>query len=113
MPGNRLPFASQKHSPGILEFDAGLIEGGSRAARALCRMAAGIEAASPAPRVFVMRNAGADRDRAHAHVTKVDVPTFVGSIGRAAAGEGKHAPIEARSERAGNQVAMYLFEHTS
>ncbi len=105
-PSLKIRFRSvrQKYSPRILEFDAGLIEGGSGAARAFCRMATGIEAAGPAPRVLVMRNASADRNRADAHVTVVDVPTFVGSIGRAAAGEGGHGAIEARTVVTGNPV---------
>jgi hypothetical protein len=40
----------------------------------------------PAPWIFAMRGAGPERDRAHAHVTVIDVPAFVGSIESAAAG---------------------------
>jgi hypothetical protein len=41
----------------------------------------------------MMRNAGAERNRANAHVTIKDVPAFVGSVGRAAAGEGGHQQL--------------------
>jgi len=37
-------------------------------------MAARIEATSPAPRVFVMRNSSAERDRADAHA--IDTPSL-------------------------------------
>ena len=76
----------QKHSPCILEFDAGLVERGRGAIRTFPRVAAGIKTAIPASRIFTRRHSGADRDRAHAHVTVMDVPTFVGSIGRSTAG---------------------------
>jgi hypothetical protein len=58
------------------------------------RMAAGIEPAIPAPRIFARRQAGADRDRADAHVTVEHVPAFVGGIERAAAGELGHALLK-------------------
>ena len=80
----------QKHSPCILEFDAGPVETGGRAVGTFRGVTAGIEATSPAPRVFVRRNAGPDRDRADPHVAKVDVPAFVGCIERATAGELGH-----------------------
>jgi hypothetical protein len=48
-------------------------------------------AASPLPRILVVRAAAADRDRAGVHVTVVDVPTLLGGIGRAAAGKFGHA----------------------
>jgi hypothetical protein len=57
-------------------------------------MAAGIEAACPAPRIFPGRHAGAERDRAHAHVTVEHVPAFVGGVWRAAAGELGHALLK-------------------
>ena len=50
--------------------------------------------------------ARSEHDRAHAHVTVIDVPAFLGGIGRAAAGELGHAPIEARQGRAGNRPAL-------
>jgi hypothetical protein len=40
--------------------------------------------------------------RADAHVAVIDVPAFVGSIGRAAAGEGGHGLHQALPERIGN-----------
>jgi hypothetical protein len=52
----------------------------------------------------MMRNAGADRDRADAHVTRKDVPTFVGSVHIAAAGEGGHVGYLGRSVPSGNQT---------
>jgi hypothetical protein len=45
----------------------------------------------PFPRVFVMRAAAADRDRAGLHVTIVDVPAFLTGIGRSAAGKFRHS----------------------
>jgi hypothetical protein len=68
-----------------------LVEGLSGTVGTFSRVTAGIEPAIPTPRIFVRRNAGADRDRADAHITIVDVP--VGSIERAAAGEGGHVPM--------------------
>src|SRR6266436_6884509 len=72
-------------------------------------MAAGIEAASPGPWILARWHAGADRDRAHAHVTIVDVPAFVGGIGIAAAGELGHGAIKAPRAAVGNRrVARML-----
>jgi hypothetical protein len=64
-------------------------------------MAAGIEAAIPAPRVLVVRNAHADRDRADLHIAVKNMPAFLGGIRRSAAGELGHAPIKARAGEAG------------
>jgi hypothetical protein len=41
--------------------------------------------------------AAADRDRADAHVTVVDVPAFLAGIGRSAAGEFGHAALKRES----------------
>jgi hypothetical protein len=57
-------------------------------------MAARIEATIPAPRIGVMRNAGAHRDRAGLHVPVIDVPAFLAGMGRSAAGEGGHALLK-------------------
>ncbi len=57
------------------------------------RVTAGTEAAGRSPPIFVMRNAGADRDRADADITVVDVPA-VRAFGVAAAGEGRYADIK-------------------
>ena len=80
-------------TPLSIKIGAGLVEIGRGTVGTFSRVTAGIEPASPTPRIFVRRNAGADRDRADAHVTIVDVPAFVGSIERAAAGEGGHVPM--------------------
>src|SRR6266702_2429665 len=90
---NRLRSASREHSPRCFEVFAGLVEGLRGAVCAFSRMAARIEATSPAPRVFVMRNSSAERDRVDAHVAVIDVPAFVGSVGREPAGEGGHVPM--------------------
>src|SRR5260370_5658561 len=57
-------------------------------------MTAGIEPANPTPRVFIVRNAGADGDRAGVDVAIIDVPAVL-AFWVAAAGEGGHAAIEA------------------
>ena len=85
---------------------AGLVEGGCSAACTFTGMTAGIEPAIPSPRVFVMRDAGADRDLADAHVTVINVPAFLTGIGRAAAGEFGHATIKAHRGTAGNRPAL-------
>ena len=46
----------QKHSPCILEFDAGLVERGRGAIRTFPRVAAGIKTAIPASRIFTRRH---------------------------------------------------------
>jgi hypothetical protein len=63
------------------EVGARLVEGRSRSVGAFPRMAAGIEAARPAPRIFVVRDASALGDRA-----------FITGFRTAAAGEGGHVP---------------------
>src|ERR1700736_6068246 len=60
----------------------------------LARLTAGIETARPSPWVFVMRNAGADRDRADVDIAIVDMPAFLAGIRRSAAGERGHAPLK-------------------
>ncbi len=80
----------QKHSPCILEFDAGPVETGGRAVGTFSGVTARIEATSPAPWIFVRGDAGAERDRADADVAIEHVPAFVGSIERATAGKFGH-----------------------
>jgi hypothetical protein len=53
---------------------------------------------SPSPWVLMVRNAGADLDRAGVDVAPIDVPAFLRRIGIAAAGEGGHAALK-RSQR--------------
>jgi hypothetical protein len=86
-----LRSARQKNPPSRFEVGAGLVERGSGAVSAFPWMTARVKPAMPAPRIFPGRHAGADRDRADADVAIVDVPAFVGGIGRAAAGELRHA----------------------
>src|SRR5260370_21167371 len=62
----------------------------------------------PSPGVFVVRHAGAQRGGADAHVTRKDVPAFVGGIEIAAAGKRGHAAIKARPGRAGHQSAREI-----
>ena len=59
----------------------------------LARMRPRIEAASPAPRVHVARDADTLGDRAHVHVAIVDVPGH-GPIVDALAGGSGHAPLK-------------------
>jgi hypothetical protein len=72
-----------------------------RGPRAFPGMAAWIEPAIPAPRVLVVRAAGADCDHPHVHVPVIDVPALLEDIGIAAAGEGGHGPIKAQARSAG------------
>jgi len=58
-------------------------------------MGAGVEAAGPSPWIFAGWHAGAERDRADAHVIVIDVPAFIRGIERAAAGESGHDGIKA------------------
>jgi hypothetical protein len=58
----------------------------------LSRMAARLEAAGPAPRVFSNGNANPLADRADTDVAVIDVPAFVRGFEIAAAGEGGHGP---------------------
>ena len=81
----------QEHGPCRLKVGACLVEGGGGAALVFARMRARIEAAIPLPRISIVRVAAADRDGPHAHVTVKDVPAFFAGIGRASAGECRHA----------------------
>src|ERR1700730_16531069 len=86
-PGLKFCFGPvrKKHPPSVLEIGAGLVEGGGRAILLLARMRPGIETATPSPRIFVMRNAAADRDRTGVHIPLVNVPAFLGGVSRTAA----------------------------
>jgi hypothetical protein len=88
-----------KASPGVLKICAGLLDGRRRAVLVLARVGAGIEAASPAPWIFVEGNAGTDLDRAGVDIATINVPAFLRRIGTTAAGEGGHAALK-RSQRA-------------
>ena len=50
--------------------------------------------ANSPPWVFIVRNAGADLDRADMHVTEIDMPAFVAVFGRSAAAEPRACAIE-------------------
>ncbi len=52
------------------------------------------------------RHAGAERDRADAHVTVIDVPAFIRGIERAAAGEGGHVGIKAQPAVARKRIGF-------
>jgi hypothetical protein len=67
---------------------------GRSAVLMLARLGAGIEAAGPAPRIFVEGNARANFDRAGVDVAPIDVPAFLRGISRSAAGEFGHAPLK-------------------
>ena len=75
-----------------LEADAGLVKSRRRTAGAFAGLAARIEAASPAPRIFIVPDAGAVRDRADMDVAVIDVPAVL-AFGIAAASEGGHTPM--------------------
>src|SRR6266481_3458325 len=64
-----------------------------RASTAAPGWTAGIEPASPFPRVSVKRVADASCDRADTHVTVIDVPA-IWPFGVPAAGEGGHAALK-------------------
>jgi len=96
----------QKHPPGLLKIGAGPVERGRGAVGAFPRMGAGIEAAGPLPRIFARRHASAERNHAHAHVTVKDVPAFVGSIERAAAGKGGHEPLKRGRTHSANYQSL-------
>jgi hypothetical protein len=59
----------------------------------LSRMTAGVEPASPLPRIGVVRIADASCDRADAHVTVIDVPA-IWPFRIPAAGERGHAALK-------------------
>jgi hypothetical protein len=62
-------------------------------ARALARVTAGIESASPLPRVSVKRVADASCDRADANIAATDVPA-IWPFGVPGVGEGRHAAVK-------------------
>jgi hypothetical protein len=81
----------RKYSPRGFKVGACLVEGGGRAVKIFAWRRARVEAADPAPRVLMMRDAGADSDRADADVSVIDVPAVL-AFGIAAAGELGHGP---------------------
>ena len=83
----------QKDAPRFLEAGARLVERRGRPLGMLSRMAARVEAARPAPRIFADGNADPLGDRAGLDVAIIDVPAFVGGFEISAAGEGGHAPL--------------------
>jgi hypothetical protein len=94
----------QEPLPGVIKIDAGLFEGRRRTVLMLARMRARIEAARPAPRILVERNAGADLDRARADVAPIDVSALLWSVSRAAAGEFGHEAIQALNRKRGKSL---------
>jgi transposase len=58
---------------------------------AVAGLTARVETANPSPRILVLRNAGADGDRADMDVSVIDVPAVL-AFGIATAGEGGHGP---------------------
>jgi hypothetical protein len=68
-----------------------LVKGGGRAVKVLAWFTARVEATNPAPRILMVRSAGADRDRADVDVTVIDVPAIF-AFGIAAAGKLGHGP---------------------
>jgi len=86
----------QEDRPRPAELGARLIEGRRSAADILAWLRSRIEAAAPAPRVFVNRDAGPHRNRcrpAHRHRKSASFRRGRLSIG---GGEGGHGAIEAR-----------------
>jgi hypothetical protein len=81
----------QEHLPCALKIGARPIEGDGRSVGILARFATRVETANPSPRVFMVRNADADRYRADVYVSVIGVPAFLSVIFRSAAGEGGHA----------------------
>src|SRR3977135_1136365 len=100
-PESQPRFVSPKNLPCFFEIGAGLLEAGRGSVLVFARMAAWMETAMPLPRIFVMRVAAADRDRAGEHVTIVDMPAFPAGVGRSAAGEFGHCPSKRGIERVG------------
>jgi hypothetical protein len=84
-----LSSAGQKHAPCRLEISTRRREDLSRAGLNLSWPAAGIEAATPFPRIFIMRAADANRDRSYVDIAVIDVPA-VQAFGISAAGDGGH-----------------------
>jgi hypothetical protein len=86
----------KKHAPGGLEIGAGLVKRGGGTALMFARMRGRIEAAIPAPRILVVRDADTDCNRTDLHIAVIDVRACFGSVSRSAAGEGGHAPLSKR-----------------
>ena len=67
----------RKRPPSFLEVSARLVEARRGTVKIFARIRSGIESALPAPLVDVDWTTGTARDRADAHVAKIDVPTVV------------------------------------
>jgi hypothetical protein len=87
-PRLKIAFGSfgKKRFPGGFKIGARLVEGRSATVRVLARLTARIETARPASRIFIVRNAAADRARAGVHIPVVDVPAFLAGVSRSVAG---------------------------
>jgi hypothetical protein len=84
----------QEHAPGGLEGAARLVERDRGAALMFAGMGSRIKPAAPTPRIGIGWIARAERDRADAHVTVVDLPGLVRGVTIAAAGEDGHALLK-------------------
>jgi hypothetical protein len=80
----------QEDAPGFVKACPRLIKRRSGAVGVLAGMTARVEAATPFPRIFVMWDTGADRDRADTDIAIVDVPSLNVGFRIAATGEGGH-----------------------
>jgi hypothetical protein len=103
-PGNRPRSGATRTLATLLRSRRGLGRRLPRCRRYFSRVTAGIEPAGPGPGIFAGRHAGANRDRADAHVTVIDVPAFVGGF-RIAAAEGGHGAIKAPRAAVGKRAA--------
>ena len=72
-------------APRSFEIGTGLVKRRGRTARMIFDVAAGMEAATPAPLVDALWHAGALADPANLHVAKVDAPAFLMAVLFAAA----------------------------
>jgi hypothetical protein len=95
-----------EHLPCLLEVGARLVEGRGGAGQELARVRSRIEAAVPAPRVLVVRDAGSDRDGADMDVAVIDQPALFASVVVAAAGEGGIASL--KPDRAARTIHYQL-----
>jgi hypothetical protein len=94
----RFGHCREEHLPGGIKIGARQVEGLGRAVPVFPDLGPRVEAEDSAPLIDVDRSAGADRDRADMDVAVIEVPA-VRALGIAAASEGGHPRIEARSER--------------
>ena len=75
----------------------------------LARIRARIEAAAPAPRGLVVRDAGPDGDEADMDVAVIDQPALFASVVVAAAGECGHPAIKAQAGAAGKSAMDWVW----